>query len=139
MQLILHPLPTTAELSNYSDSIQDVYYLLSEILDPEFPHTLPELKILRPEKISCDDKSVTVIFTPTVPHCSLSTFIGLALRERLRQVFGGTRKIFVLVEAHQDAAQLNKQLADKERVLAAMENPEIWAVVKNMLTNCKGD
>jgi metal-sulfur cluster biosynthetic enzyme len=136
---ILYPLPTTAELSTYSDTIQDVYYLLSEIIDPEFPNTLPELLIIRPEKLSCDEKSLTVKFTPTVPHCSLSAFIGLAIRERLQRVFGDTRKIYVLVEAHQDAAQLNKQLADKERVLAAMENPEIWGVVEKMLRNCIGD
>ena len=129
----LYPLPTTAELSIYSDEVQDIWYMLSEILDPEFPYTLAELRVIRPEHIVSDEISVAVVFTPTVPHCGLSTLIGLALREQLRRNFGETRKISVAVRAHDEAAKLNKQLKDKERVLAAMENPEIADVINKMI------
>ena len=38
-------------------------------------------------KIEDDGKMcvITIEFTPTVPHCSLATLIGLCLREKLRR------------------------------------------------------
>jgi metal-sulfur cluster biosynthetic enzyme len=58
-------------------------------LDPEHPYTLEQLNVLTEEKIKVfeqgDDCLIQIEFTPTVPHCSLATMIGLCLRERLRR------------------------------------------------------
>lgn len=129
----IHPLPTQADLDNFSDEVQDVWFLLVDIKDPEFPCSLAELRVIRPENFRADEFSVSVVFVPTIPHCSLSNFIGLALKEKLRRHFGDCRKIFVAVKEHEDAEKLNKQLADKERTQAAMENPEIADIVLRMI------
>ena len=70
-------------------------------------------------------------FTPTVPHCSMATLIGLALSVRLRSALPRRFKLAVSIApgAHSDEAAINKQLADKERVAAALENPGLREMV----------
>ena len=90
------------------------------------------LKPLMCEDIRATEEFVAVVFTPTVPHCSLSTLIGLALLARLSRHFGDARKLSVRVQHHEDADKLNKQFADKERVQGGFENPEIRRVLITM-------
>ena len=56
----------------------EVFELLRDIQDPEHPHSLEELKVMQPEGCEIDDAAGTVDihFTPTIPHCSMSTLIG---------------------------------------------------------------
>ena len=55
------------------------------INDPEHPLTLEELSVVREECIDVSDSEnrVSISFTPTIPHCSMATLIGLAIRVRL--------------------------------------------------------
>ena len=55
------------------------------IHDPEHPLTLEELNVLQEGHIEVSDteSTVTVSFTPTIPHCSMATLIGLSIRVRL--------------------------------------------------------
>uniref|UniRef100_A0A914R8D6 MIP18 family-like domain-containing protein n=1 Tax=Parascaris equorum TaxID=6256 RepID=A0A914R8D6_PAREQ len=59
----------------------------SDINDPEHPLTLEQLNVVQEELISIDDEDdetiVDVRFTPTIPHCSMATLIGLAIRIKL--------------------------------------------------------
>jgi hypothetical protein len=59
--------------------------LIRGITDPEHPLTLEQLSVVYPEGISVDDAAskAVVEFTPTVPHCSMATLIGLCVRVRL--------------------------------------------------------
>ncbi|XP_040082670.1 cytosolic iron-sulfur assembly component 2A isoform X2 [Oryx dammah] len=83
----------------------EVYDLIRTIRDPEKPNTLEELEVVTEscvevQEIKEDDYLVIIRFTPTVPHCSLATLI------------------------------VNKQINDKERVAAAMENPNLREIVE---------
>lgn len=50
--------------------------LIRSIYDPEHPNTLEELRVVSAPQIDVASNHVTVEFTPTVPHCGMSTLIG---------------------------------------------------------------
>jgi Iron-sulfur cluster assembly protein len=81
---------------------------------------------------------VDVRFTPTIPHCSMATLIGLCIRVKLlRSLPGSDRfKVTVRIEpgTHNSETSVNKQLADKERVCAALENKHLLGVVNKCLS-----
>lgn len=78
-----------------------------------------------------------VLFTPTIPHCSMATLIGLAIRVRLLRSLPPRFKVQVEIApgTHQSEAAVNKQLGDKERVAAALENQNLLDVVNQCLTS----
>ncbi|KAF7791292.1 hypothetical protein EIP86_002306 [Pleurotus ostreatoroseus] len=86
----------------------EIFDLIRSISDPEHRSmTLEQLAVVSAPQITFDNKvpeRVTVEFTPTVPHCGMSTFI------------------------------VNKQLNDKERVAAALENPALLEVLEQCLS-----
>ena len=53
---------------------------IRDIMDPEHPYTLEQLKVVEEDKIIVSDDGyycqIVVQYTPTVPHCSLATLIG---------------------------------------------------------------
>ncbi|KAL0241753.1 hypothetical protein GEMRC1_006988 [Eukaryota sp. GEM-RC1] len=113
---------------NVSWTSHEIFDLIKDIQDPELPQTLGELDVVREERIIIEqDNTVTVNFTPTVPHCSMATFIGLAIRVKLLHCLPLKFKILVRITegTHDSADAINKQLADKERVAAAIENPNL--------------
>src|ERR1700731_2747508 len=73
---------------------------------------------------------IKVFFTPTIPHCSMATLIGLCIRVKLWRSLPCTCIIQVLVQkgTHVQEIQINKQLGDKERVAAALENDRLREV-----------
>ncbi|KZO95759.1 hypothetical protein CALVIDRAFT_482172, partial [Calocera viscosa TUFC12733] len=120
--------------------------LLRGIYDPEHPLTLEQLQVVNPEHILLTPprpgshgpgatSRVLVEFTPTVPHCGMSTIIGLALRVRLLRALPERMKVDIRVRpgSHQSEHALNKQLNDKERVAAALENSALLEVVEKCL------
>ena len=74
---------------------------------------------------------IRINFTPTVPHCSLATLIGLCIRVKTQNYFGRQHKldIFVSKGSHKTEEDVNKQINDKERVAAAMENENLKKLV----------
>lgn len=119
---------------------REIFDLLRDINDPEHPLTLEQLNVVQEELITVDtDDDQTVVdvtFTPTVPHCSMATLIGLAITVKLFRSLHPSVKVIVRVTpgTHSTADAINKQLADKERVAAAMENPSLMQAVNNCLT-----
>lgn len=103
------------------------------IVDPEHPMTLEQLGVVRSDLIDVDDAGshVLVRFTPTVGHCSMATLIGLCIRVKLQRALPPRFKIDVEVAegSHDQEPGVNKQLNDKERVSAAMDNPNLLALV----------
>ena len=86
--------------------------------------------------INSDNLLATIEFVPTVPHCSLATLIGLCLRTKLnRELPPGRFKIDLKVKegTHSTAQEITKQINDKERVAAALENPNLVKVVEQCI------
>ncbi|AEO70502.1 c56c14d6-0dc0-4ff1-96bc-f1d02cedc0c2 [Thermothielavioides terrestris] len=128
---------------------QDIYDLISTISDPEHPHTLGQLSVVNlpdihlspsPVELPGSDSLVTVLveLTPTINHCSLATVIGLAVRCRLEQTLPPNYRVDVRMKvgSHAQDDQVNKQLGDKERVAAALENDTLRRMVDKMLETC---
>lgn len=136
--------------------------LLRNLNDPEHPLTLEELNVIQQAHIDVSDAEsfVNVYFTPTIPHCSMATLIGLSIRVRLMRALPSRFKVQVLLDtllehsstldsftqvqvmiregSHASEEAINKQLSDKERVTAALENTHLLEVV-NQCLNIKED
>ncbi|EKM55959.1 uncharacterized protein PHACADRAFT_256936 [Phanerochaete carnosa HHB-10118-sp] len=118
----------------------EIFDLIRSISDPEHRSmSLEQLAVVSAPQIIFDPKfsdRVTVEFTPTVPHCGMSTFIGLSIRVRLLRSLPERYKIDIRVKpgSHQSEHALNKQLNDKERVAAALENPALVEVLEQCLS-----
>ncbi|CAN0861894.1 Protein AE7-like 1 [Linum grandiflorum] len=108
-----------------------------DIRDPEHPYSLEQLSVLSEESITVDDKlgRILITFTPTIQHCSMATVIGLCLRVKLQECFPPHYKVDIKVSpgSHADEEAVNKQLNDKERVAAALENPNLRQLVDECL------
>ncbi|KAK3396361.1 hypothetical protein B0T20DRAFT_269017 [Sordaria brevicollis] len=128
---------------------QEIYDLLSKISDPEHPVTLGQIAVVRLDDIHLSPSpgersdpnslvNVEVDLTPTVNHCSLATVIGLAVRVRLENALPPNYRIIVRMKdgSHAQDDQVNKQLGDKERVAAALENDTLKGIISKMLETC---
>ena len=87
-----------------------------------------------------NNKHNSVRFTPTVDHCSMATLIGLCLRVHLLRVLPPRFKVAISLApgSHASEGAINKQLADKERVAAALENPGLLGMVEKCLASAGG-
>ena len=119
---------------------ETIFDLIRRIRDPEKPESLEELEVVREELVEVERKgqkfNVTVGFVPTVPHCSLATLIGLCLTVKLgRDLPPGQFKVslYIRPDSHDNAAEVTKQINDKERVSAAMENPNLASTVEECI------
>ncbi|KAM7408344.1 hypothetical protein PAMA_002177 [Pampus argenteus] len=123
------------------DCISDrvVLHLIRSINDPEHPLSLEELNVVEQMRVKVNDAESTVgiEFTPTIPHCSMATLIGLSIKVKLLRSLPDRFKIDVLITpgTHASEEAVNKQLADKERVAAALENASLLEVVNQCLTS----
>ncbi|XP_008385712.1 protein AE7-like isoform X1 [Malus domestica] len=117
---------------------QEIFDHIRDIKDPEHPYSLEELKVITEDAIEVDDGCgyVRVTFTPTVEHCSMATVIGLCLRVKLLRSLPSRYKVDIRVApgSHATEAAVNKQLNDKERVAAALENPGLVDMVDECLS-----
>lgn len=115
---------------------EEIFDHIRSINDPEHPLTLEQLAVVSAPQVEVHGNNVIVEFTPTVPHCGASTLIGLSIRVRLMRTLPHRFKVDIRVKpgSHQSEAALNKQLNDKERVAAALENNALLNVVEQCLT-----
>ncbi|KIJ44202.1 hypothetical protein M422DRAFT_30384, partial [Sphaerobolus stellatus SS14] len=109
--------------------------LIRSITDPEHPVTLEELAVVSAPQIEVSSNHIFVEFTPTVPHCGASTLIGLFIRVRLLRSLPRRYKVDIRLKpgSHQSEESVNKQLNDKERVAAALENSALLEMVERCL------
>lgn len=111
--------------------------LIRAINDPEHPLSLEELHVVQQNLISVDNEhnEVKVNFTPTIPHCSMATLIGLSIRVKLLRSLPPRFKVTVEITpgTHSSEHAVNKQLADKERVAAALENSHLIEVINQCI------
>ncbi|PIO60391.1 hypothetical protein TELCIR_18111 [Teladorsagia circumcincta] len=140
----------------------EIFELIRDINDPEHPYTLEQLNVVQEEliRVQKDAKHTYVDvsdesdcfphfflnfrsssgcpwvrFTPTIPHCSMATLIGLAIRVKLARSLHPRIKVRVSITegSHNTEEAINRQLADKERVAAAMENTSLMYAVNQCL------
>jgi hypothetical protein len=97
--------------------------------------SLEQLAVVSVPQVTVTPNHVMVEFTPTVPHCGMSTLIGLSIRVRLLRALPNRFKVDIRVKpgSHQSEHAVNKQLNDKERVAAALENPALVDVLETCL------
>jgi metal-sulfur cluster biosynthetic enzyme len=133
----------------------EIFELIRTIQDPEHPLTLEQLGVVIRSQIIIEEKkrakegnqqhptktttttttTCLIRFTPTVPHCSMATLIGLCIRVKLLRSFPRHYKTIVMIEpgTHSTEHAINQQLADKERVCAALENQHLLGVVNKCI------
>ncbi|XP_030012642.1 cytosolic iron-sulfur assembly component 2B [Sphaeramia orbicularis] len=133
-------LTASEEDDDVHDPIDDreIFDLIRSINDPEHPLSLEELNVVEQVRVKVDDagSTVGVEFTPTIPHCSMATLIGLSIKVKLLRSLPDRFKIDVHITpgTHASEDAVNKQLADKERVAAALENSSLLEVVNQCLS-----
>ena len=120
----------------------DIYDELCEVYDPErMPATLADLNVITREGIVVQRVRprryrVEVTLVPTVPHCHLMTLIALSVRAKLHFALPPTTHWAITLrvppKSHTDAVAIEKQVNDKERVAAALENPTLLKEVKKL-------
>eukprot|EP01091_Cochliopodium_minus_P007737 TRINITY_DN17625_c0_g1_i1.p1 TRINITY_DN17625_c0_g1~~TRINITY_DN17625_c0_g1_i1.p1 ORF type:complete len:157 (-),score=39.28 TRINITY_DN17625_c0_g1_i1:41-511(-) len=133
------------DIKNLNDDEEDpideleVFDLIRHINDPEHPLTLEQLKVTDIKNVKVDDENslIEVKFTPTIPHCSMATLIGLSIRTKLLRSLPERFKIDVLISpgTHASEEAINRQLNDKERVSAALENGNLLKVINNCVAH----
>uniref|UniRef100_A0ACD5T755 Uncharacterized protein n=1 Tax=Avena sativa TaxID=4498 RepID=A0ACD5T755_AVESA len=120
----------------------EIFEHIRDIKDPEHPYSLEELNVVTEDSIEISNglSHVRVTFTPTVEHCSMATLIGLCLRVKLMRSLPPHYKVDIRVApgSHATEAALNKQLNDKERVAAALENSNLLETVEECLSPTLG-
>ncbi|KAM0684406.1 Mitotic spindle-associated MMXD complex subunit MIP18 [Mitosporidium daphniae] len=129
----------------YNDDVQDeflvfeVFDFIRNIRDPEHPLSLEQLNVVSMSDILILNEDsyrmVKVLVTPTIPHCSMATLIGLCVIVKLQFSLSPYYKISVEIKkgTHQSDEAINKQLNDKERVAAALENSHLFRIVKQCI------
>ena len=121
----------------------DIFDELCEVYDPEHaPVTLADLKVVTREgitvtRVRARRYRVAITLIPTVPHCHLMTLIALSVRAKLHFALSPMTHWDVTVRipegAHTDAAAIEKQANDKERVAAALENPTLLKEIRKLI------
>ncbi|XP_052005589.1 cytosolic iron-sulfur assembly component 2B [Xyrauchen texanus] len=133
-------LTATDKDEDVADPIDDreIFDLIRSINDPEHPLSLEELNVVEQMRVNVNDQesTVSVEFKPTIPHCSMATLIGLSIKVKLLRSLPERFKIDVHITpgTHASEDAVNKQLADKERVAAALENSQLLEVVNQCLS-----
>ncbi|XP_060896262.1 cytosolic iron-sulfur assembly component 2B [Labrus mixtus] len=121
---------------------REIFDMIRSINDPEHPLSLEELNVVEQVRVKVNDAEnmVDIEFTPTIPHCSMATLIGLSIKVKLLRSLPERFKIDVQITpgTHASEEAVNKQLADKERVAAALENSSLLEVVNQCLSNKSG-
>ncbi|KAI6170425.1 FeS-assembly-P domain-containing protein [Aphelenchoides bicaudatus] len=135
--------PTNSLLDDDNEDLLDareVFDYIRDINDPEHPYTLEQLNVVDEDLIKVDltDHGMPVVdvnFTPTIPHCSLAALIGLSIVIKLHRSLADNVKMRVRITpgSHSTEEAINRQLADKERVAAALENPSVMSAVNRCL------
>ena len=147
--LFLNSFYKKTDLKNWIPVSIFVFTLLKNIKDPEFSYNLYNLDILSIEKILVENHNINqnihigLLINPTYDLCTMSSIIGLSIRNilynRLTQIV--TKTIFpknwnwnyymiISPILYSNNLIITKQLNDKERVSAAIENISIRNIVK---------
>jgi hypothetical protein len=121
----------------------EVFEVIRTIQDPEHPLTLEQLGVASCQQIIIHDadqsnhvqqQSTCTIYTNNTTLFN-GNIIGLCIRVKLLRSLPIQFKTIVMIEpgTHSTEHAINKQLADKERVCAALENQPLLGVVNKCI------
>lgn len=125
-----------------------VFEIVRDIKDPEHPYTLEQLGVVSKDNIVVGSiepdgttpdtglpiRYIKILFQPTVPHCSMAAIIGLCIKTHVgRLTEGYLVQTHIIDGTHMNFRALNKQLDDKDRVQAALENEVLQDVMEECL------
>ncbi|KAH9934962.1 uncharacterized protein B0H18DRAFT_1114781 [Fomitopsis serialis] len=124
--------------SNETEAIDqdEIFELIRSISDPEHRNmSLEQLAVVSAPQIMFDARNpdrLTVEFTPTVPHCGMSTFIGLSIRVRLLRSLPHRYKVDIRVKpgSHQ---------SEHASCRGRLENPALLEVLEQCLSTVGQD
>jgi len=122
--------------------INKVYEIVRSIRDAEFPYTMEHLDMVNETDIEVESKRnqkhIKVHWKPSSPSCRFATHIGLAIRLKLERELTDYEKIklTLLIKSggHKQQKIIDKQINDKERTAAAMENEELLNFIENLIS-----
>ncbi|KAG7228438.1 hypothetical protein INR49_007611, partial [Caranx melampygus] len=114
-------------------------HLIRSINDPEHPLSLEELNVVEQIRVKVNDPEnfVGIEFTPTIPTAAWQHSSACPSKSSCSAPCPtGSRYIDVHITpgTHASEEAVNKQLADKERVAAALENSSLLEVVNQCLS-----
>ncbi len=91
--------PSAASVRQDPFTAEEVFDMIRNINDPEHPFTLEQLRVAQLELIDVDNENGTIdlMFTPTIPHCSLARMIGLCLRVKLLRALPQRFKVRITI------------------------------------------
>ncbi|KAI9552463.1 hypothetical protein GHT06_022829 [Daphnia sinensis] len=135
------PLGSQHDVISQCQEIKEIITdLLRMVKDPEKPNTLADLQVITDESVQVqpfegDGYLVRIDFNPTVPHCSLASLIGLCIRGKIQKNVLERIKLDIVIAKgkHSTEEEINKQINDKERVAAALENPNLKELVDSCI------
>lgn len=119
-QILEERLLTETDYDNSFEDLMDereVFDTIRNLQDPEHPLTLEQLNVVDIESIKVDNKNFLcrVEFTPTIPHCSMATLIGLSIQVKLLRSLPTKYKTEVLIKAGTHASESgNKQAVSRQ-------------------------
>ena len=136
--LVYSKLPPREGVVDDPFDTRGIFDLIRCINDPEHPLTLEELNVVTESQVVISKEPnpfVHIYFTPTIPGCSMATLIGLSIKVQLLRTLPTHFKccIEITPDTHNSEHAINKQLADKERIAAALENPHLMQVIDQCL------
>jgi len=128
--------------ASYVDSINFIYEIIRGIKDPEHPYTLEQLDVVNIGDIDVQDKGskiyITVYWKPSVPSVGVATHLGLAIRLKLERDLRDYPNIrinlFIKEGGHKHRKIIDKQLNDKERLIAAQENETLMNSIEMLIS-----
>ena len=146
------------EIKKFNFKKELIYEFIKDIKDPEKDCSIEELDLINEDWINIsmnnNRSSYTTIkieWKPTSKNCSLAVNIGLSIRYKLEKEINMLKenlknskfkydnssfryKIDIRLQkgSHNTETEINKQLNDKERYRAALENPQILEYIKNL-------
>ncbi|POW10057.1 hypothetical protein PSTT_06293 [Puccinia striiformis] len=107
---------------------EEIFDLIRSITDPEHPLTLEDLSVVSPEQITVHSYHSSLLYGYPYrvdAEGSLVEVFTFPIQSRHIKIKEGT---------HQSENSVNKQLNDKERVAAALENNHLLGVVQQCLS-----
>lgn len=127
------------ELDAKNPTKEMVFELIRHIKDPEHPYSLETLNVVSIDSVIIENistkyndglRKITILFQPTIPHCSMAAIIGLCIFHVVKSKLDTFWiSVKIIENTHINWHMLNKQLNDKDRVNAALENTSILDIV----------
>ena len=121
----------------------EAYDIIRTIKDPEFPHTLEELEVVDPDlvKVNINEEhrmiNFEVTWVPTSPTCGFALNIALCIRVKLQRELSVKEwakiDIYVQEGKHDNKEGIDRQVNDKERVFAALENEAVAGAIEELI------